>query len=148
MKKIIFVLALGGLFNLASNNNCFAQKDAASTYVNASAVLTKTYTEEELKSLGKTDLVKIYMERVAIVTEIVPYIALHTKPGATLKEMGIPESSQNLEHLNKEVKNKATYLASVKDTLDDVIYYADKDNIIWCILFFEDVIKRAEKGKE
>jgi hypothetical protein len=139
---------LSGLFSLTLTNVCLAQKDASATYVSASAVLTKTYTEEELKALGKTDLVKIYMERVSIVTEIVPYIALHTKPGATLKEMGIPESSQNVEHLNKEVKNKATYLASVKDTLDDVIFYADKDNIIWCILFFEDVIKRAEKGKE
>lgn len=142
------VKILGFILALLCTNTVFAQKDKGSsisnTYVNADAVLTKTHTEEELKALGKSDLVKIYMERVSIITEITPYLALRSKPGATLKEMGIPESPQNTEHLTKESKNKSNYLSSVKDTLDDITFYADKDNIIWSILFFEEIIQKAQ----
>jgi hypothetical protein len=142
---------LGFIIALLCTNNVFAQKDKgapiSNTYVNASAVLSKTHTEEELKAMGKSDLVKVYMERVSIITEITPYLALRSKPGATLKEMGIPESAQNTEHLVKESKNKSSYLSSVKDTLDDITFYADKDNIIWCIMFFEEMIQKAEAGK-
>jgi hypothetical protein len=112
--------------------------------VNSNAKITKYHTEEELKTLGKIELTQLYMARVSVITEIVPYLALHTKPGATLKEMGIPETTLNKEHMEKEVKNKATYLVAVQNTLDDIIPYADKGNIIWSILFFEEFIKKAE----
>lgn len=149
MKKYLLVFSM--LIGLSAvSMSAFAQKDkgvagaSGNTYVSPNAILTKTHTVDELKGLGKTELVQIYMERVSIITEIVPYIALKSKPGATLKQMGIPESSQNTEHLNKEVKNKASYLQSVKDTLDDITFYADKDNIIWSILFLEETIQKAE----
>jgi hypothetical protein len=129
------------------SNFAFGQKDKSGTpitYVNSNAKITKYHTEEELKTLGKIELTQLYMARVSVITEIVPYLALHTKPGATLKEMGIPETTLNKEHMEKEVKNKATYLVAVQNTLDDIIPYADKGNIIWSILFFEEFIKKAE----
>ena len=136
---------------LAFSTGTFAQSDkgknspSTMTYVSTNAKIDKYHTEEELKQLGKLELTQIYMERVAVITEIVPYLALHTKPGATLKEMGIPETPLNKEHLEKEVKNKGTYLTAVKNTLDDIIPYADKSNIIWSILFTEDFIKKASE---
>ena len=117
------------------------------TYVSPNAKLIKNYTKEELDKLGKIELTKIYMERISVITELVPYLALHTKPGATLAEMGIPETAENKDHLEKEVKNKDEYLQSVKTTLDDIIPYADKQNIIWSILFLEEMIGRVEKGE-
>ena len=108
------------------------------------ARISKFYTKEELEKLGKLELTQIYMERISVVTELAPYLALHTKPGASLEEMGIPKTSENLDHLEKEVKNKDVYLKSVKDTLDDIIPYADKQNIIWAILFFEEMVQRIE----
>ena len=123
----------------------YAQKGSTSaTYVSPTAKIEKYYSLDELKQLGKIELTNIYMERVVVVTEIIPYIALHTKPGATLKEMGIPETEANKDHVEKEVKNKATYLSSVKNTLDDIIPYADKGNIIWAIMFMEEIIKKAD----
>ncbi len=127
----------------------FAQKEAKgtkieNTYVSANAKLSKAYTKEELDKLGKIELTEIYKERISIITEIVPYLALHPKPGATLKEMGIPQTADNTSHLEKEVKNKGIYIASVNDTLDDIIPYADKQNIIWSILFFEKIIQEAD----
>ena len=126
----------------------YSQKGSTqSTYVSPTAKIDKFYTQDELKQLGKIELTNIYMERVVVVTEIIPYIALHTKPGATLKEMGIPETSANVEHVEKEVKNKGVYLTAVKNTLDDIIPYADKGNIIWAILFMEEIIKKADTGE-
>lgn len=146
MKKIITLacILLAG--------TAFAQKGekstgVASTYVSADAKVKKFHTKEELERMGKLDLTDLYMERVSILTELVPYIALHTKPGATLREMGIPETKLNLEHLDKEVKNKGVYLDAVKQTLDDIIPYADTKNIVWSILFFEEMIRIAETGE-
>ncbi|MFN3404052.1 MAG: hypothetical protein ACK40G_08150 [Cytophagaceae bacterium] len=116
------------------------------SYVSENAKITKFHTVEELKQMGKIELTAVYMERVAVITEILPYVALHYKPGAPLKEMGIPETPANIEHMEKEVKNKDNYLAAVKDSLDDIIPYADKTNIIWSILFFEEILKKAEDG--
>ncbi len=142
MKKIYLLLIL-----IVSGFNSFSQseksKGSSLTYVSADAKIAKFHTEEELKKLGKIELTELYMERVGVLTEILPYIALHTKPGATLKEMGIPETSLNVDHLEKEVKNKGNYLGAVRNTLDDIIPYADKTNIIWSIIFCEDIIKKA-----
>ncbi len=143
-KSIVFCLACVGF--LVSGFNAIAQKEKGSalTYISASAKLTKVHTREELEKLGKIELTQLYMERIAILTELIPYMALHTKPGATLQEMGIPETPENKEHLEKEVKNKEAYLASVKETMDDIIPYADKTNIIWSILYFEEMILKAD----
>jgi len=116
----------------------------ALTYVNATAKLKKNHNLEELKPMGKIELVNIYMERISVLTELLPYIALNNRPGATLNEMGIPATAQNVEHMMKEVKNKENYLVAVKNTLDDIIPYADKTNIIWSILFIEETIKSIE----
>lgn len=128
----------------------FAQKSSTPTtmtYVSAKARVEKYHSKAELEKMGKLDLTKLYMERVSVLTELVPYIALHTKPGATLREMGIPETKPNLDHLEKEVKNKGSYLEAVKATLDDIIPYADTKNIVWSILFFEEMIRTAEAGE-
>ncbi len=127
----------------------YGQKETKSsksenTYVSANAKLSKVHTKEELDKLGKIELTEIYKERISIISEIVPYLALHPKPGASLKEMGIPQTTENGTHLEKEVKNKAAYIASVNETLDDIIPYADKQNIIWSIMFFERIIQEAD----
>ena len=151
MKTFLTPFALLIAVSVFFVNSALAQKekkeDTPLTYVSATAKLAKTYTKEELSTMGKLELTKIYMERIAIITELSPYLALHTQPGASLKDMGIPETKENKEHLEKEVKNKDAYLESVKTTLDDIIPYADKQNIVWGILFFEEMIQRIEKGE-
>lgn len=148
MKKVLIALALSGLttFAFAQKKEKEKEKTASSsmTYVSPDAKIEKYHTEEELKKLGKIELTQLYMERVRVITEIVPYLALHTKPGATLKELGIPENETNVKHMEKEVTNKSNYLKAVQETLDDIIPFADKINIIWSILLYEDIIKKAE----
>ena len=141
ISKLSAIVFVAGLLTVS---NAFAQKGATSlTYVSADAVLKKTHTKDELELLGKLELTTIYQERVAIITEVLPYLALHSKPGATLTDMSIPQTSANVSHLEKEVKNKQEYISSVNETLVDIIPYADKQNIIWSILFFQDIILRS-----
>ena len=143
MKNLLIVGAFIALFSSAT----YAQKGAKveQTYVSSSAKIDKYYTEEDLSKLGKLELTQIYMSRIATLTEVMPYVALHPRPGATLAEMGIPSTPANLEHVDKSNKNKTLYLSAVKDTLDDIVPYADKTNIIWSILFFEKIIKETEE---
>ncbi len=145
--SVIFLIAAVIAFSISA---VFAQDEKKSkneklpnTYVSPTAVLEKYHTQEELDKLGKIELTQIYMERIVVLTEVIPYLALHTKPGATLKEMGIPETRANIEHMENAVKSKKLYLEAVKNTLDDVIPYSDKTNIIQSIIFFEKMIKRA-----
>jgi hypothetical protein len=144
ISKLSFIVFLVSIF---ASINTFGQKEKGGTttltYVNADAVLKKTYTKEELELLGKLELTTIYQERIGIITEVLPYLALHSKPGATLTDMSIPQTPANISHLEKEVKNKEVYVASVNETLVDIIPYADKQNIIWSILFFQDIILRS-----
>lgn len=148
MKKLLLLTLFAACFGTAS----YAQKEKATplTYVSASAKLEKYYTEEDLMKLGKLELTQIYMSRISALVEILPYIALHPKPGATLQEMGIPADpktstgANNIKHVENSTKNKSAYLSSVKITLDDIIPYADKVNIVKTILFYEDVIKKTE----
>lgn len=148
MKKIVIAIALSSLTTLAVAQKKEKDKEkiatSSLTYVAADAKISKYHTEEELKKLGKIELTQLYMERVKVITEIIPYLALHTKPGATLKELGIPENETNVKHMEKEVLNKNSYLKAVQETLDDIIPFADKINIIWSILLYEDIIKKAE----
>jgi len=143
MKKLLSILSVCALFSTYS----YAQKGgaaAAQTYVSAAAKLEKYFTEEELNKLGKLELTQIYMSRVVALVEIMPYIALHPKPGATLEEMGIRKSDGNLKHVENANKNKSAYITAMKVTLEDVVPYADKVNMIKCILFYEEIIKKTE----
>lgn len=140
---LIFALFATTIATFAQEEKKSKNEKVQTTYVNPNAILEKYHTQEELDKLGKIELTQIYMERIVVLTEIVPYLALHTKPGATLKEMGIPETKANIEHMENAVKGKKLYLEAVKNTLDDVIPYSDKTNIIQSIIFFEKMIKRA-----
>lgn len=148
MKKIsILVLVLFSSLGLSIFAQDKKDNGEVTSFVSPTAVLTKVYSKEELEKLGKLELRNIYIECYVIATEIVPYLSLHNKPGATLKEMGIPETKPNLEHLKKAVAAKKQYIDAVKVTLDDVIPYSDTKNIVWAIMFFQDMITKAQSGE-
>ncbi len=147
MKKLIAMLAF-----VFGATLLFAQEEAGApatdvTYVSATAKIDKYHNEVDLEKLGKLELTELYLERVSVVTEIIPYLALHKNPaGATLADLGIPETKANVSRLEKEVKSKLAYLEAIRATLHDIIPYADKRNIIWSILFLEEVIHKIEKA--
>lgn len=124
--------------------------DTAHSFVKLHKI-TKYYTKEELNKMPKLALIDIYKARLTYLIEILPFISLHPEPGATFHEMSIPETEANIAHLEKEAKNKLSFVKSLSETLDDVIPYSEKTNIVWSILYFDEMIKKSDynnpKGK-
>ena len=118
------------------------------TLVNAKTIITKYYTIEELNALAKGELISIYKDRFRVLINLMPYCALSSKPGVTLRELGIPENSDNKSLLEKEEKSLEIFDQYVKVSLDNFIAYADKTNIVWAILFYEETIRKISLGKD
>jgi hypothetical protein len=109
--------------------------------------ITKYYSESELNKLPKLALIEIYKSRLTYLIEILPFISLHPEPGSTFHDMSIPETDANIAHLDKESKNKQAFIKSLSQTLDDVVPYSEKTNIVWSILFFDEMIKKSDYKK-
>ncbi len=120
--------------------------DTAHSFVKLDKI-TKYYTEGELNKLPKLALIEIYKSRLVYLIEILPFISLHPEPGSTFHDMSIPETEANIAHLDKESKNKQAFIKSLSQTLDDVVPYSEKTNIVWSILFFDDMIKKSAYTK-
>lgn len=136
-----------GQFGLGDNDNKKGKDDDEGlSYINDDASVDKFHTEMELDKKGKIELTEIYIERVRVLSERLPYIALQVKPGATLRDMGIPQTKSNKKQLEDAVDNKKEYHEAVKKNLEEIVPYADKKNIIWSILFLEEMIHDLNKA--
>ncbi|MGN6646627.1 MAG: hypothetical protein ACTHJT_08855 [Cytophaga sp.] len=147
---IVFVLGLVSMFALLSFTNENVKEPAFTKIGNDTAhafvkipKITKFYTKGELDKMQKLELIDIYKSRLAYLIETLPFLSLHPEPGATFKDMSIPETEINIAHLDKEAKNREDFIRSLNETLDDVIPYSEKTNIVWSILYFEEMIKKA-----
>lgn len=121
--------------------------DSSLSFVKKDIKVNKFYTEKELDKLPKLDLIRIYKERLAYLIEVLPFLSLHPAPGATFHDMAIPETADNIAHLDKEMENKEKFVESLFQTLDDVIPYSEKAHIIWSIMYFDEMIKKSNYQK-
>ena len=144
-KTIFITVVILALFIVKSNGQ---NKSKFIPLVNPGALIQKYHTIDELNSKSKGDLIILYKERFKVLTLLLPYSALSTKPGASLKELGIPENSENKTLLEKENKAGEVFDQAVDLSLDNFIAYADKTSIVWSILFFEDTIRKLAIGKD
>lgn len=133
--------------SLAQNIQSTSNTADSHTFVRKDLKIDRFYTQKDLDKLPKLDLIAIYKDRLAYLIEVLPFLSLHPKPGATFHDMAIPETESNILHLDKETSNKVEFVGSLFETLDDVVPYSEKDNIIWCILFFEEMIKKSDYVK-
>jgi hypothetical protein len=147
---IVFVLGLVSMFALLSFTNESVKEPAFTKIGNDTAhafvkipKITKFYTKGELDKMQKLELIDIYKSRLAYLIETLPFLSLHPEPGATFKDMSIPETEINIAHLDKEARNREDFIKSLNATLDDVVPYSEKTNIVWSILYFEEMIKKA-----
>jgi hypothetical protein len=118
------------------------------TLINSQALIQRYHTIDELNAKAKGELITLYKERFKVLTFLLPYSALSTKAGMSLKELGIPENSENKTLLEKENKAGEVFNETVNVSLDNFIAYADKTSIVWSILFFEDTIRKLAIGKD
>ncbi|HVD99507.1 MAG TPA: hypothetical protein VNB90_14965 [Cytophagaceae bacterium] len=142
----LFILTL--FFSVLSVQAFCQTKTKEITLVNPQASIQKYHTIDELNTKSKGELITLYKERFKVLTFLLPYSALSTRAGVSLKELGIPESSENKTLLEKENKTGEAFDEAVNQSLDNFIAYADKTSIVWSILFFEDTIRKLAIGKD
>lgn len=142
--KFFKLLPLFLLFSMT----VLAQKPVAARPVINIRGIGTYHSLKELEGMQKGELKALYLERIKILINMVPYMAITNKPGTTLKDLGIPESLENVKALEKETENRNLFLSGTSEFLDTMLSYSDKSNIVAGILFYEDVLKKIHSGDD
>ncbi|KAB1067306.1 hypothetical protein F6U93_12915 [Tamlana haliotis] len=126
----------------------FAQKDGAKSIISDKVKIKKYHTIDELERMPKGEVLALYRERNTVLTRILPYIALATKPGVTMVTIGIPTNSDNIKALDTQHEAADEYVNSTTFFLNEYLPYADTRNIISGILFYEEIMKSLHTFNE
>lgn len=134
---------------LSFNTKGFSQlKTKDVELVSVTAKIAKFHTIDELNKMTKATLIQLYKERFRVAVLLMPYSGLTTKPGTTLDALGIPVTSDNKNMIEKEDKAGKEYHEIIDKNLNFFIAYADKSNIVWSIVMYEDIIRKINLGRE
>jgi hypothetical protein len=145
MKKIIFF----SLFLLFAVSDANAQKTTKPVgIISSGASLKKFYEKSELDTMQKGALLELYIERIKVLVNTLPYIALTTKPGVTMQDVGVPSTPENDKTLTLQKQNTETFLNSTVDFQRAMTPYADKGNLVSSILYYESMLKELSQINE
>jgi hypothetical protein len=108
---------------------------------------TTHFTIGVLDQMGKLELTRIYVTQCAKLNMLLPYIPFNQKGDAvSLAGMGIPDTKDNNAFIKKLDTSSGTHNETLDETLNIIIPYSDKDDIIKAILFLQSVVERVETG--
>ena len=108
----------------------------------------KYYEKSELDGMKKGELLDLYVERIRVLINTLPYIALTTKAGVTMEDLGIPVSSENTKTLITQKENTASFLETTVLFQKNMMSYADTRNIVASILYYESMLKALNQINE
>lgn len=77
-------------------------KSVPKSIIKQNASILKFYDKKELQSMQKGQLLVLYVERTKTLIKTLPYIALASKPGVTMVDLGIPFTSENISLLDTQ----------------------------------------------
>ena len=144
MKKIIFFSLL-----LLTVSNVNAQKTNKPVgIISTGAAVKKFYEKSELETMQKGQLLELYIERIKVLVNTLPYIALTTKAGVTMQDVGVPDNVENNKALALQKQNTETFLNSTVDFQRTMTPYADKGNLVSSILYYESMLKELSQINE
>ena len=124
-----------------------AQDKKVSTSIISSTTTIKKYHElKELQGMKKAELMELYIERINVLVKTLPYIALVTKPGVTLADLGIP--NDNKKALIQQAESTNDFLDVTLDFHKKMVPYSDTNNLIAAILFYENTMKSLHEFNE
>lgn len=142
--KIIFFSLF---FLLFTTTTVSAQDKKLSTSIISSTAAIKKYHElRELQGMKKGELMELYIERINVLVKTLPYIALVTKPGITLTDLGIPDD--NKKALIRQAESTSEFLEVTVEFQRRMVPYADTNNLIAAILFYENTMKLLHEFNE
>lgn len=123
-------------------------KSTPKSIISTDATIKKYHVLDELKDMQKGELLILYIERIKVITKTLPYIALATKPGVTMNDLGIPNNSENNKLLDAQAEETAKYLESTIEFQKKLLPYSDKENLIASILFYENTLKSLHEFED
>jgi hypothetical protein len=137
MRKVIFLLFACLMVSLTAMAQPISGNGASGPH----------HTIGELDKLGKLELTKIYVEQVNKLSMLLPFIPFNQKGDAvSLAGMGVPPSKDNNDYIKILDASSGDHAERTDQTLNNIIPYADKEDIIKSILFLQSVIERIESG--
>lgn len=116
-------------------------KNAPQSIISTTALIRKYHDQKELKGMQKGELLELYIERIKVLVKTLPYIALATKPGVTMVDLGIPMDNENKKIQDAQVSSTNSFLDVTVEFQRKMMPYSDKDNLIAAILFYENTLK-------
>ncbi|TDD99897.1 hypothetical protein E0F76_02820 [Flavobacterium cellulosilyticum] len=138
-KSLIFSVILIIIFNSINAQN--KNSKAPQSIISKSANIKKYYDLKELQELNKGQLIELYTERMKVLVKTLPYIALATKSGVTMVDLGIPVDSQNKKNFENQEKAIEDFIESMVSFQTNIMPYSDKKNLITAIIFYESTLK-------
>ena len=136
--KIIFF----SVFFLIATGIVSAQdKNAPKSIISTSALIKKYHDQKELQEMKKGELLELYIERIKVLVKTLPYIALATKPGVTMSDLGIPNDADNRKILATQEQSTTDFLDVTVAFQRRMVPYSDTNNLIAAILFYENTLK-------
>ena len=145
MKKII----LFSLFLCFAVSNVNAQKTNKPVGIISSGSSVKKFHEKsELDGMTKGPLIELYKERIRVLVNTLPFIALTTKQGVTLADVGVPNTPEMDKVLADEKASIEIFLKATVDFQSTMTAFADKVNIVNSILYYESMLKSIETINE
>lgn len=129
----VFIFTTGVIFS--------QNKNAPKSIISSSAVIKKYHGLDELKAMQKGELLDLYAERVQVLVKTIPYMALATKSGTTLNDLGVPNNSDSRKVMETQEAETNKYLKATANFQKKIMPYSDKDVLIASILFYESTMK-------
>jgi hypothetical protein len=143
--KVVFF----SLFFLLVAGSVSAQnKNLPKSIISTTASIRQYYDQKELNGMQKGELLELYIERIKVLVKILPYVALATKPGITMADLGIPDDSEHRKSLDLQSESTSNFLATTVDFHRKMMPYSDKSNLIASILFYQNTLKELHVFNE
>ena len=111
------------------------------SFISGKVNISKYHDREELDRKNKGDLLKLYVERIEVIVNILPNIAFATNPNVTMASIGIPETKENKKTLVENIEASRDYFDSTIQFQKKILPYSDTSDLITAILFYESTLK-------
>jgi len=143
--KVIFFSVF---FLMVSSVVSAQDKNAPKSIISMNALIRKYHDKKELEGMKKGQLLELYIERIKVLVKTLPYIALATKPGVTMIDLGIPNDADNRKILTEQDESTTSFLDVTVAFQRRMVPYSDTGNLIAAILFYENTLKSLHEFNE
>lgn len=137
MRKII----LFSLLTMFALQGTFAQSKKPVSIIAMGYSLKKFHEKSELDAMKKGELITLYKERIQVLINTLPFIALATKSGVTLDDVGVPTTDENMKTLLTQQENTKQFLNQTIEFQTAMMSYSDKINIVNSVIYYENMLR-------